>query len=182
MATPKEEIQSQEEIQSLQHSERLAIYMCTYITHTCLVVMQSIVLDESKLTIDEGTSGEYLPNIVQGMCILFQLHKSCHELNITQIPTAHCLFSNSKALQSTINLGQFTKPVVRILVVRLTGHGKSSLINAMLKEDVAPVEHGASSCKHDEYIMEYKLSQRYTYMTHRAWGMLALVLKQFLKL
>ena len=50
----------------------------------------------------------------------------------------------------------FTKPVVRILVVGLTGHGKSSLINAMLNKDVAPIEHGASACKHDKYIMKHK--------------------------
>ena len=71
-------------------------------TSTSPLDIHTIVLDESKSTIDESTSGEHLPNIVQGMCILFQLHKSCHEFNITQIPTAHCLFSNSKALQRAL--------------------------------------------------------------------------------
>ena len=56
----------------------------------------------------------------------------------------------------SVNLEQFSKAEVRILVVGLTGHGKSSLINAMLKEDVAPVEHGASACKHDKYIMKHE--------------------------
>ena len=49
------------------------------------------------------------------------------------------------------------KPV-RILVVGLTGHGKSSLINKMVDRDVACVEHGASACQHDKYVMKYELS------------------------
>ena len=50
------------------------------------------------------------------------------------------------------------KLMVRILVVGLTGHGKSSLINKMVGEEVAAVEHGASACGHKEKITEYKLS------------------------
>ena len=64
--------------------------------------------------------------------------------------------NGTESPEISVNLGQFSKAEVRILVVGPTGHGKSSLINAMLKEDVALVEHGASACKHDEYIMKYK--------------------------
>ena len=50
-----------------------------------------------------------------------------------------------------------TPKPVRILVVGLTGHGKLSLINKMVGRDVARVEHGASACQHDKYVMKYEL-------------------------
>ena len=66
------------------------------------------------------------------------------------------LTRNQSHPSSTETLPSFTKTDVRILVVGLTGHGKSSLINKMVGDNVAQIGHGARACQHDKYITKHQ--------------------------
>ena len=89
----------------------------------------------------------------QGQSEETRLTLTCMYVYEQPIQQRHSLITTD----NTENLDQFSKPVVRILVVGLTGHGKSSPINKIFGKDVARVEHGASACQHDKYIMKYEL-------------------------
>ena len=60
--------------------------------------------------------------------------------------------------ETTESLKNFAKKEVRILLVGLTGHGKSSLINKIMGEDLAKVEHGFKACQHKKFIEEYEIT------------------------
>ena len=57
--------------------------------------------------------------------------------------------STSRSKDEVENLGKFPKSKVRILLVEVTGHGKSSLINKMVSKDVAKVGGGATATQHE---------------------------------
>ena len=64
--------------------------------------------------------------------------------------------SESEEEDETESLRKFSKNKVRILLVGLTGHGKSSLINTIMGEDLAKVGHGAKATLHKKFIKSMK--------------------------